>query len=161
MECRPEWLVKDAKEFFLDNTSGEGSTLSDIDFSESDIETACFELKSSSAAGADGVPASLLKTCKKELSRPLFILWKSSLQHGVIPSDLLLVLVSPVHKGGSRCVPSNYRPVALTSHLIKVFERVVRKSLVKHLEDHGPPLPSSYHTGIPCCVSWSLVKKQM
>ena len=57
VECRPEWLVKDAKEFFLDNTSGEGSTLSDIDFSESDIETACFELKSSSAGGADGVDA--------------------------------------------------------------------------------------------------------
>ena len=71
-----------------------------------------------------------------ELKRPLSILWQASLKHGQIPSDLLLVLVSPVHKGGSRGVPKNYRPVALTSHLIKVFERVLRKFLVNYLEQH-------------------------
>ena len=53
---------------------------------------------------------------------------------GTIPPDLLLVLISPIHKGGSRVDPSKYRPVALTSHLIKVFERVIRKSLVTHFE---------------------------
>ena len=53
---------------------------------------------------------------------------------GTIPPELLLVLVTPVHKGGSRTVPKNYRPVALTSHIIKIFERVLRKSLVKHME---------------------------
>ena len=35
--------------------------LSDITFTESDIEAACLELSSSSAAGPDGVLASLLK----------------------------------------------------------------------------------------------------
>ena len=32
-------------------------------------------------------------------------------------------------------MPKNYRPVALTSHLIKVFERVVRQALVNHIDD--------------------------
>ena len=49
-----------------------------------------------------------------------------------------------MHKGGSRSVPKNYRPVALTSHLIKIFERVVRKVLVKHIEDLGL-LPEGQH----------------
>ena len=31
----------------------------------------------------------------------------------------------------------NYRPVALTSHLIKVFEKLVRNSLVSFLEDQN------------------------
>ena len=53
---------------------------------------------------------------------------------GTIPKELLLVQICPIHKGGSRSIPKNYRPVALTSHLIKVFERVVRKNLVEHLE---------------------------
>ena len=110
----------------------------------SQIEAICSELSSSSAAGADAVPASLLKVCRKELKKPLYILWKSSLQQGQIPSDLLLVLISPVHKGGSRGAAKNYRPVALTSHIIKVFERVVRRSLVKHLEDNGL-LPEGQH----------------
>ena len=82
------------------------------------------------------MPACLLKICKKELSRPLHILWRSSLDRGLIPADLLLVLISPVHKGGSRGMPKNYRPVALTSHIVKVFERVVRVALVNHLESN-------------------------
>ena len=81
------------------------------------------------------MPALLLKTASKELSHPLYLLWRASLDQGVIPPDLLLVLISPVHKGGSRGLPSNYRPVALISHIMKMFERVVRRRLVAHLED--------------------------
>ena len=65
-------IVDDVSEFF--NVS-EDPSLTDIEFTEEDIIAACSELKSSSAAGADGVPASFLKTCRKELTRPLFILW--------------------------------------------------------------------------------------
>ena len=90
---------------------------------------ACKELKASSAAGADGVPAALLKNCCNELKQPIYFFWRSSMDSGSIPPDLLLVLVSPVHKGGCRGVAKNYRPVALTSHNVKVFKRVVTKSI--------------------------------
>ena len=78
----------------------------------------------------------LLKHYRKQLSKPIHCIWRASLDSGTIPVELLLVLVCPVHKGGSRSIPKNYRPVALTSHLIKVFERVVRHALVAHLERH-------------------------
>ena len=86
----------------------------------------------------------LLKTCKKELCKPIFSLRRSSLDSGCIPQELLLVLICPIHKGGSRSVPKNYRPVALTSHLIKVFERVVRQALVTHIDKLGL-LPDGQH----------------
>ena len=54
------------------------------------------------------------------------------------------MLICPVHKGGNRTIPKNYRPVALTSHLIKIFERVVRHALVNHLESQGL-LPEGQH----------------
>ena len=63
---------------------------------------------------------------------------------GEIPAELLLVLISPIHKGGSKSVPKNYRPVALTSHLIKIFERVMRRALVKHVEENDI-LPTGQH----------------
>ena len=100
VQPRPEWTVKDVEEFF-GSRGGDGPTLSDVSFNETDIEVACSELSSSSAAGADGVPASLLKTCRKELRKPLFILWRATMDQGLIFPDLLLVLVRPVHKGGS------------------------------------------------------------
>ena len=52
--------------------------------------------------------------------------------------------IPPVHKGGSRGVPANYRPVALTSHIVKMFERVVRRHLVQNLEDNNL-LPDGQH----------------
>ena len=144
VQPRPEWVVDDVDKFFGDVDTSEGPNLIDIEFTREDIEAACSELKTNSAAGADGVPACLLKLCKKQLSKPLYTLWRSSLDKGQIPADLLLVLISPVHKGGSRGVPKNYRPVALTSHVVKVFERVFRIALVRHLEENNL-LPEGQH----------------
>ena len=144
VQPRPAWKVDNASEFFSQQDSSDIPGLNEIPFTEMDMEIACSELSSSSAAGADGVPASLLKLCRKELRKPLCLLWRASLNQGSIPPDLLLVLVCPVHKGGSRGSPKNYRPVALTSHLTKVFERVVRKALVTHLEKYDL-LPDGQH----------------
>ena len=121
-----------------------GLILTDFDFNESDIEMACIELSSTSSPGPDGIPAALLKICRQELKYPLYIMWRKSLDQGVIPPDLLLVLVTPVHKGGRRAEPAQYRPVALTSHIIKVFERVMRRALVTYLEARDL-LPAEQH----------------
>ena len=31
----------------------------------------------------------------------------------------------------------NYRPISLTSHIMKLFERVLKKQLIKHLQDNN------------------------
>ena len=60
VDPRPEWVVNNVSEFFDNNIA---SALTDIEFTEEDIVAACSELKTSSAAGANSVPASLLKNC--------------------------------------------------------------------------------------------------
>ena len=32
--------------------------------------------------------------------------------------------------------PANYRPTALTYHLIKIFEKVIRKNIVSYMDKH-------------------------
>ena len=59
---------------------------------------------------------------------------RKSLDTGEIPQIFKTAFVVPIHKGESRALPQNYRPVSLTSHLVKTFERVIRKSLVNYLE---------------------------
>ena len=44
--------------------------------------------------------------------------------------------VTPIHKGGSKQKPEQYRPVSLTSHIMKIFERVIKKELIKHLMEN-------------------------
>ena len=42
--------------------------------------------------------------------------------------------ITPVYKKGDRTEAANYRPVSITSHIIKIFERVIRNNLVEHME---------------------------
>ena len=144
---RSQWKVDSLeKHFQLDDMATD--SLSDVTFTRSEVEKACSQLSSSSAAGPDGVPSVLLKTCRKQLSQPLYYLWRGSMDCGIIPAETLLVIICPIHKGGSRSLPKQYRPVALTSHLIKVFERVMRKALVSHIEENNL-LPNGQHGSRP------------
>ena len=46
-----------------------------------------------------------------------------------------MAFITPILKpGGVKTLPISYRPVSLTSHLSKTFERIIRKSLVNYLE---------------------------
>ena len=61
-------------------------------------------------------------------------LLKSSLRSGKIPQTMKMSCIIPIHKGGTQSDPSNFRPISLTSHLIKKMERVIRKSIINFLE---------------------------
>ena len=109
--------------------------ISNIHFTKESIVTVINELTNSSAPGPDGFPAILLKHYKESLSYPLFLLWKQCLDEGVIPSELKQSLITPQYKGGCRSLAPNYRPIALTSHLINIFEKVIRNH-VTYLEEN-------------------------
>ena len=126
--------------------------LEDFDFTEDDIIRAIDEVSNNAAPGPDGFPAILLRNCRNELARPIYTLWRKSLDSGEIPSELKTSNITPIHKGGSRHIPKNYRPVALTSHLIKIFEKVVRNVLVSFIEEnnHMNPNQHGFRTGHSC-----------
>jgi hypothetical protein len=64
-------------------------------------------------------------------------MWRKSLDTGEIPNSLKNANIAPIFKGGDRSEAKNYRPVALTSHLIKIFERVIRDRINNFLEATG------------------------
>ena len=101
------------------------------------ILEAISELENDSAPGPDGVPAVLLKNCAKEICKPLKIIWSESIVNGIVPAYYKTSFVSPIHKKDNRAVASNYRPVSLTSHVIKTFERIVRKWMITFLEENN------------------------
>ena len=109
--------------------------LSDLEVDPSDFVKVAKVLKRSSAPGPDGVPAGLVKNATESLSIPLSIMWNKSMRTGEVPLLLKRGTIIPVFKGGHRCEAKNYRPVALTSHLIKLFERIMIRKLVEHMND--------------------------
>ena len=114
----------------------DGTTITDIEFSEQDIIDAIDELKQNSASGPDGLTAIFLKKCKNSLVKPLFHLWRKCLDQGITPDKLREAHIIPIHKGGHQGLPANYRPVALTSHIVKIFEKVIRNYIVKFMEEN-------------------------
>ena len=56
---------------------------------------------------------------------------------GYIPPRLKKSIITPIHKGESRALRANYRPIALTSHIIKIFEKILRKNIVEYMNTNS------------------------
>ena len=137
-----KFLISNPQEFF---SSNEASTqLDSITFTREDVVDKINSLSAGAAAGPDGIPAILLKKCKFSLADGLFLIYEKFLKEGNIPELLKKAFIIPVHKGGSRGIPANFRPVSLTSHIMKTFERVIRQVLVNHLEVNGKLNPNQH-----------------
>ena len=52
---------------------------------------------------------------------------------GHVPSTWKEAAIVPIYKGGDRSLAKNYRPISLTSTIMKVLERIIRKQLVDFL----------------------------
>ena len=89
--------------------------LEDLDFNNEDIAASIMTIKPKASAGPDAISAILLRKCAQELGKPLYMLWRASLDCGIVPQKMKLSKVVPIFKGGDKGDPSNYRPISLTS----------------------------------------------
>ena len=118
--------------------------ISDIEVTEDEISNAIDKLKRNSAAGPDGIPAVFIINTRDCIKIPLRIILRKSLDEGNIPDIFKLAYITPIHKGGSKMNPANYRPISLTSHIMKVFERVIKMHLIRHLQDNNLVRPNQH-----------------
>ena len=130
---KEEHMIEDIEDFFKETPNV--NKIDNLTFDYTDVREAIDKLSANAASGPDGIPAILLKKCKNILSFPLTTMWQKSLKSGDIPDIYKLAFITPIHKPGSaRSSPENYRPVSLTSHIVKTFERVIKSSLQNFLE---------------------------
>ena len=102
------------------------------------------EIKSTSSCASYDIPAKVLKECKTTLCTPIRLLWEKSFNTGQIPTFYKSQIIIPIHKKGPKTKPENFRPVSLTSHIIKIFERVLRSIIVKYLEENALLNPNQH-----------------
>ena len=108
-------------------------TLEDIDFTEEDITTAIRSIQRTSSPGPDCITAGFLKDYKTQLAKPLFALWRLSLDNATTPDGVNLAYITPIFKSDDKHEPANYRPIALTNHTTKIFEKIIKSAIVNHL----------------------------
>lgn len=90
-------------------------------------------LKSSYAAGPDGVPSCILKQCSHLLYIPLTYIFNKSLKLGYFPAIWKKSFIIPLFKSGSKANVLNYRGIAQISAIPKLFEKIMYDMMSHHV----------------------------
>ena len=98
-----------------------------------EVELLLRRLDVKKSTGPDGVSNYILKSCADELAPVITLCVNRSLQAGIFPTVLKTARVSPVHKGGSKELLSNYRAISVLSAVNKIFEQLVAVILTDFL----------------------------
>ena len=98
--------------------------ITDFDFTNKDIEDAIGDLCTTSSADLDGMPAILLKNCRKELAPSIYTIWRKSFDQGTVPELMKRDIIAHIHKGGSRGDPAKYRTVTNVFHNKKFLKKL-------------------------------------
>ena len=105
------------------------SIFSKFEISRSSIVNFLKKQNPNKAPGPDGIHGYVLKNCAFSISYPLFSIFNESFQSGYIPEEWKLANVVPVFKKGDKNNVDNYRPISLTSLVMKAFEKCIRAEL--------------------------------
>lgn len=117
----------------VDLVSSSAVNLEDFELTENIVYNALLNVKKNKTAGVDDIPSNLIIGIAEALVVPLTILFRISLDSGDIPLDWRVANVTAIFKKGSKKLASNYRPISLTSQVVKIFEKIMKHEISKHL----------------------------
>nr|VZI11813.1 unnamed protein product [Spirometra erinaceieuropaei] len=115
----------------------EGPQIESVSFDEATVRKELVMLNESKSPGPDDIPPKLLKELAAELAKPLSMLFQASFEAGCLPADWKSARITPLHKGGSKASANNYRPISLTSICCKLMEKIIKRELMRFLEQHN------------------------
>ncbi|KAL0151023.1 hypothetical protein M9458_053536 [Cirrhinus mrigala] len=96
---------------------------------EGDVRKVFRKQKMRKAKGPDGVSPACFKACAVQLSSIFTLIFNRSLELCIVPSCFKCSTIIPVPKKPKTTGLNDYRPVALTSVVMKSFERLVLANL--------------------------------
>ena len=111
--------------------------IQDVYLSEEGIEEVLLALNPNKAAGPDQIESRVLKECAKEVAPILCQIYRKSMDDAEVPQLWKEANIVPIHKSGSKAIMANFRPVALTSVMCKVLEKIVCSAIMSFLTTNG------------------------
>ena len=105
-----------------------------------ELKSILSSLNPKKSTGLDGISPKLIKLAAEVLAPSLLQMINISLHTGVFPDVLKIARVFPIHKGGPKENPSNYRPISILPIISKIIEKHVTKHLPAYLTN------TSYYT---------------
>ncbi|KAK1788004.1 hypothetical protein P4O66_016477, partial [Electrophorus voltai] len=111
---------------------------------ESDVRRVFKRVNTRKAVGPDGICGRVLKACTDQLAPVFTDIFNLSLTLGIVPSSFKRSTIVSVPKKPRPSGFNDYRPVALTSVVMKCFEKLVRDFITSSLPASMVPLQFAY-----------------
>ncbi len=115
-----------------------------ITLSEDDVRRELRRVNVRKAAGPDGITGRVLRSCADQLAGLFTSIFNESLATSVVPTPFKKSVIIPVPKNSKPSCLNDYRPVALTSTVMKVFERLLKKHICSSIPATLDPLQFAY-----------------
>ncbi len=115
-----------------------------ITFSEDDVWRELKRVNVRKSAGPDGITGRVLRSCADQLAGLFTSIFNESLATSVVPTSFKKSVIIPVPKNSKPSCLNDYRPVALTSTVMKVFERLLKKHICSSIPATLDPLQFAY-----------------
>ncbi len=96
------------------------------------------------AAGPDGITGRVLRSCADQFAGLFTSIFNESLAISVVPTSFKKSVIIPVPKNSKPSCLNDYRPVALKSTVMKVFERLLKKHICFFIPATLDPLQFAY-----------------
>lgn len=136
-----------------------------IEISVEGIHKLLTNLKNGKSPGPDEIRKEDLTIDPIMTAKCLAAIFKASLSNSELPSDWKLAHVTPLHKRGATDIPTNYRPISLTSISCKMLEHIVLHHLNLILDNVLYNRQHGFRKGLSCetqlCGTYHEIAKQV
>ena len=93
----------------------------------SEIRQIIRSLQPKKSTSHDNLSPLVIKLFGEEIAMPLSILINMSISEGIVPDELKIAKIIPVHKSNAKDDISNYRPISLLPSISKILGKVIYK----------------------------------
>ncbi len=111
-----------------------------ITVSEDEVRRELKRVNARKAAGPDVITGRVLRSCADQLAGLFTSIFNESLATSLVPTSFKKSVINPVPKNNKPSNLNDYRPVALTSTVMKVFERFLKNHICSSIPVTLDPL---------------------
>ena len=129
---------------------GEKVTPNQFSFSEitiEEVEQELQQLNSKKASTFQNIPPKHLKESSDICGPVLQNLINKSIGNNEFPNELKLADITPIFKKDDATSVKNYRPVSVLPAVSKIYERVIQRQIVSHIDKRLSPYLCGYRKG--------------
>lgn len=117
-----------------------------LPFTQQQLEDACEHINTNTALGPDDISPHFLKHGGPALMSCLFLMFHLCYQHGILPTQWKEGIIVALFKhNGDKHDVNNYRPINVTSVIMRLFDKLMLPTLLQYMS--ARPIPYAFQFG--------------